>query len=57
MCIRYMSLGSNDCFITDTILTDGHYKTVVLCTIAYNIRGTGVVLQVPWDSANPVGKQ
>ena len=27
---------------------------LVLCTVAYNIKGTGVVLQVPQDSVNLV---
>jgi hypothetical protein len=33
----------------------GSVMPLVLCTVAYNIRGTSLVLQVPWDSANPVG--
>jgi hypothetical protein len=54
-------------------LMDSHYRTyiingvghlrsdsvvtLVLCTITYNIRGTGVVLQVHWDSTNPSKKR
>ena len=29
---------------------------LVLCTVACNGWGTGIVLQVPWDSANPAKK-
>ena len=72
MCIYYMGLGSNDCFMAGTALTGGHYRTniingvghprsdsvvsLVLYTIVNNIRGTGVVLQVLRDSVNTVGK-
>jgi hypothetical protein len=50
-CVCYMGLGSNGCFmaVLDSIVP------LVLCTIAYNIRGTSVVLQVFWDSVNPAG--
>jgi hypothetical protein len=70
MCMYYMGLGSNSCFMFDTTLTCGHYKIdiisgighlrsdsvvpLVLYTVAYNIQGTGVVLRVPRDSANLV---
>ena len=59
-CVCYMGLGSNDCFIANTTLTGGHYRidiisgvrhprlalivSLVLCTVAYNIRGTSVIL-------------
>jgi hypothetical protein len=72
-CVCYMSLGSNGFFMTGTALTSNHYRTnifsnvgqprlnsivlLVLCTVVYNIRGTGVVLQVPWDRANPAEKE
>jgi hypothetical protein len=68
-CVCYMGLGSKDCFVTDVVLMGGHYRTdiisgighsrsesvvpLVLCMVAYNNWGTGIVLQVPWDSANP----
>jgi hypothetical protein len=68
-CVCYMGIESNDCFIANVALTGSHYRTdiisgvghlrsdlivpLVLCTIAYNIWGIGVVLQVPRDSANP----
>jgi hypothetical protein len=68
-CVCYMGIGSNGCFVTGTALTNDHYKTgiinsvghlksdsvvlLILCTVAYNIWGTSVVLQVPWDSVNP----
>jgi hypothetical protein len=61
-CVCYMGLGSNGCFVTGVALTDGHYKTniisdvghpksesivpLVLYMVAYNIRGTGILLQV-----------
>ena len=70
--VCHMGLGSNGCFMVDAALMSGHYKTdiisgvghprsnsvvlLVLCMIMYNIWGTGVVLQVPWDSANPTRK-
>ena len=57
-------------FVTGVALMGGHYRTyiingvghprsnsvvpLVLCTVAYNIWGTGVVLQVPQDSTNLV---
>jgi uncharacterized membrane protein len=69
-CVYYMSFGFNGCFVTNTTLMGGYYKTniisgvghpmsdfvvsLVLGMVAYNIRGTGVVLQVSRDSANPV---
>jgi hypothetical protein len=56
-------------FVTGATLMGGHYRTViisnvdhprsdsvvslVLCTVACNNWGTGIVLQVPRDSANP----
>ena len=68
MCMCYMGLGSNDCFTVSATLSSGHYRTniisgvghprldsvvpLVLCMVAYNIRSTGVVLQVTRDSAN-----
>ena len=70
VCMCYMGLGSNGCFIAEVALTGSHYKTdiisnvghlrrdlvmaLVLCTVAYNIRGTGVLLQVPWDSTTVI---
>ena len=72
MCVCYMGLGSNGYFIADIALTSGHYKTdiisrvghprsdlivpLVLCTVAYNIWGIGVILQVPQHSTKPAGK-
>ena len=63
-----MGLGSNGFFVAGADLTGDHYKTdiisnvghlssdsvmsLVLCTVAYNIWGTDVVLQVPQGSAN-----
>jgi hypothetical protein len=57
-----MSLGSNGCFMASAALTGSHFMMdiigsvdhptldsimlLVLCTVAYNIRGTGIVLQV-----------
>ena len=68
MCVCYINLGSNGCFVTDTALTCGHYMTyiisgvghprsdsvvlLVLQTVAYNTRSTGVVLQVSRDNVN-----
>jgi hypothetical protein len=59
--------------MTDAALTDGHYRIdiisgvgyprsdsvmpLVLCMVAYNIRGIGVVLQVPQDSVNLDGNE
>jgi hypothetical protein len=67
-----MGLESNGCFMIVAALTGGYYRTniisdmghrrsdsivpLVLCTVAYNIWGTGVVSQIPRDSANPGGK-
>jgi hypothetical protein len=64
-----MGLRSNGCFVISVALMGSHYKTyvissvchsrldsirlLVLWTVAYNICGTGVVLQVPRDIANP----
>jgi hypothetical protein len=47
--------------MTDIINDVGHPRSdsvvpLVLCTVACDIWGTGIVLQVPWDSANPVKK-
>jgi hypothetical protein len=66
--VYYMGPGSNSCFVTGVALMGGHYRTdiingigyprsdsvlpLVLCTVAYNIQGTGVVLQVPRDNVN-----
>jgi hypothetical protein len=71
ICVYYMGLGSNGCFMASAALTDGHYRTyiisnvghprldsivpLVLCTIVYNIWGTDVVLWVHRDSINPTG--
>ena len=68
-CMYYMSLGSNACFVIGTFLMDGHYRidiisgvghsrsdlvvSLMLCTIAYNIQGIEVALQVHQDSVNP----
>jgi hypothetical protein len=65
----YMGLKFNGCFVTGVALTSDHYRMevingvgyprsdsivpLVLCTVAYNIWGTDVVLHVPWNSANP----
>jgi hypothetical protein len=62
-CVCYIGLGSNDCFMTDAALMGGHYRIdiingvrhpmsdldvpLVLYTLAYNIWGTGVILQIP----------
>ena len=59
-CVCYMGLLSNGCFMIGAALTSSHYRTVIisgvghprsdsimpllLCTVAYNIRDTGVVL-------------
>jgi hypothetical protein len=71
-CVCYMCLGSNGCFMADAALTNCHYRMdiisgvghlrsdsivlLVLCTVAYNIRGTSIVLQVPQDNTNPTKK-
>jgi hypothetical protein len=34
----------------------GSVVPLVLCMVAYNIRGIAVVLQIPRDSANLAGK-
>jgi hypothetical protein len=63
VCVCYIGLGSNSCFMADAALIGSHYMTniisgvghprldsvvpLVLCTVVYNIRGIGVVLQVP----------
>jgi hypothetical protein len=60
VCVCYMGLGSNDCFMASVALTGSHYKMdiisgvshsrsdsvmpLVLCTVAYNIQGTSVIL-------------
>jgi hypothetical protein len=65
--VCYMGFGSNGYFIANTALTSNHYRTniisgvgyprsdsivsLVLCVVAYNIRGTGVALQVFRDSS------
>ena len=59
-CVCHMGLGSNGCFMANATLTGGHYKIniisgvghprldsvvlLLLCMVAYNIQGTGVVL-------------
>jgi hypothetical protein len=59
-------------FMAGAPLTGGHYRMdiisgishprsdsvmpLLLCTVTYNIQGTGVVLQVPQDSINPTRK-
>ena len=59
-CVCYMELGSNGFFMIGATLTDSHYRAniissvghlrsdpimpLMLCTIAYNIQGTSVVL-------------
>ena len=59
----YMGLESNGCFMVGAALTGSHYRTdiisgvghprsnlvvlLMLCTVAYNIWGTSVVLHVP----------
>jgi hypothetical protein len=71
MRVCYMGLGSNNCFMAYTALMGG-YKTdiisgighlrldsivqLMLYMVAYNIQGTGVVLQVIRDSANLIKK-
>jgi hypothetical protein len=68
MCVCYMGLGSNGCFMASVALTGGHYRTdiisgvghlrsdlvvpLMLCMVAYNIWGISVVLLVPWYNAN-----
>jgi hypothetical protein len=60
VCVCYMGLGSNGSFMASVALTGSHYKTdiingvshsrsdsvmqLVLCTVAYNIQGTSVIL-------------
>jgi hypothetical protein len=67
-CVCYMGLGSNGSDQTSVALMGSHYKTyiissvghprsnsvvpLVLCMVAYNIRGTAVVLQVSQDRTN-----
>jgi hypothetical protein len=59
-CVCYMGLGSNGCFMAGVALMGGHYRMdiissvghprsdlvvpLVLCTVVYNIQGSGVVL-------------
>jgi hypothetical protein len=65
------ALGSNGCFVngapflnevmvTDIISSVGHPRSdlvkLLMMNDSINIRGTGVVLQVPWDTTNPAGK-
>jgi hypothetical protein len=72
MYMCYMGLKSNDFFVTGSTLMGSHYSTyiisglgyprsesvmlLVLWMVAYNIRGTGVILKVPQDNANLVEK-
>jgi hypothetical protein len=47
---------------TDIISSVGYLRSnlvmqLVLCTVACNIRGTGILLQVSRDSANPTKKR
>ena len=72
-CVCYMSLGFSGCFVTVATITGGHYKTYIisgvghlrsdlvvpllLWAIAYNIRGTSVVLQVPRDNVKLVERE
>jgi hypothetical protein len=65
-----MSLRSNGSFVTSAALKGGYYKRdiisgvghsrsdsvvqLVLWTVAYDILGTNVVLQIPRDNANLV---
>ena len=49
----------DDHYKTDIISCAGHLRSnsvimLVLCKVAFNIRGTDVVLQVLWDSTNPI---
>jgi hypothetical protein len=69
MRVYYIGLGSNGCFMTGATLMGGHYTTciisgvghlrsdsvvpLVLWIVAYNIQGTGVVLQVLQNNVNP----
>jgi hypothetical protein len=62
-CVCYMGLGSNGCFMISITLMGGQYRMniisgvghprsnsvvpLVLCTVACNGQGTGIVLQVP----------
>jgi hypothetical protein len=62
-CVCYMGLESNGNFIAGAAFMGSYYRTyiisgmsyprldsvvpLVLCIVAYNIRGTSVVLQVP----------
>jgi hypothetical protein len=72
ICVCYMSLGSNGCFVAGVDLMSSHYRTdiisnvghprsnvvmsLVLCMVACNGWGTGIILQVPRDNANPAEK-
>jgi hypothetical protein len=65
-----MGIGSNGCFMAGADLMGDHYRkdiisgvghprsdsdmSLVLCVVAYNIRGTCVVLQVLWDSTTHI---
>jgi hypothetical protein len=67
--VNYMGIGSNGCSVACAALTSNHYRTyvisgvghprsdlvvlLVLCTVACNGWGMGIVLQVHQDSANP----
>ena len=41
VCVCYMGLESNGCFVTGTTLMDDHYKT-------YIISGVGVMSRIAW---------
>ena len=67
--VCYIGLRSNCCFVINSALTGNYYRTyiissvghlrsnsvglLVLWTVAYNIWGTSIVLQVPRDNVNP----
>jgi hypothetical protein len=62
-CVCYMgALDPMDGHYMTYIISDvGHPKSdsvvpLMLCTVACNGWGTGIVLQVPWDSTNPAKK-
>jgi hypothetical protein len=72
ICVCYMGLGYNSCFVAGAALMGSHYKTdiisnvghprsnlimlLVLCMIACNGWDIGIILQVFQDNANPAKK-
>jgi hypothetical protein len=72
MYVYYMGPWIQWLFVVNAALMGGHYRTdiisivghprsdsiipLLLCMVACNGWGTGIVLQVPWDNTNPAEK-